>query len=89
MFIIGHDPNRQYGDFSYALKNPANVPGDNVSLQGSRYNNMGFSNTYPQSTGNFLEPSPEIAMYWTDTKIADIGYGALSNNNGFTERRSV
>lgn len=89
MFIVGHDPNRQYGDFSFALKNPANVPGSNVSMTGNRYNNMGFINSYPQSSGGFIEPSPEIAMYWTDTKIAEVGYGALTNNSGMAERRSV
>jgi len=25
MFIIGHDPHRQYGSYSFALKNPASI----------------------------------------------------------------
>lgn len=88
MFIIGHDPHRQYGSFSFALKNPASIRQN--STVDANQNGFGFSFTNSYPNNQQLNPgSSEIAMYWNDTEIKEIGYGGLTNNSGTSEMRNI
>ncbi len=88
MFIIGHDPHRQYGSFSFALKNPASIR-QNSNVDANK-NGFGFSFTNAYPNNQQLNPgSSEIAMYWNDTEIKEIGYGGLTNNSGTSEMRNI
>lgn len=88
MFVIGHDPNRQYGKFSFALKNPASIK-EQTSVSGTNGFRFGIAQNMPSVAANYAAASSELAMYWNDTEITQIGYGPVTNNTGYSERRNI
>ena len=89
MFVIGHDPFRQFGNFSFALKNPASIVGQ-TTVNGSGSFNFNIASQYPVAQGgDYKQANAEIAMYWSDSHITDIGYGSITNNTDYSDRRNI
>lgn len=89
MFVIGHDPHRQFGNFSFALKNPASIVGQTTTSGNGNFN-FSMASQYPSGpSGDYKRANAEIAMYWSDARITDIGYGSITNNTGYSDRRNI
>lgn len=83
-FIIGHDPHRQAGDFSFQIQTPASIP-QNTTTQTINVNQFSFGQKVQSSqTSLGYNTSNEIAMYWNDTSIKEVGFGNISNQDSYS-----
>ena len=76
VFVIGHDPHRQYGDFNFQLQTPAQISSNTTMTNNSTYQKK---ITQTQANNTSMYNYNEIALYWVDTKIEEVAYGNLQN----------
>lgn len=91
MFIVGHDPHRQFGDFTFQMKSPASIANNTTagSITGSIGLNFGFNQQIQSSQLASFGTNNELAMYWNDTEIKEVGFGGLTGSDTYTNPNNI
>lgn len=77
-FTIGHTCYGQYGDFSFAVKSPSTLPNNTSVSQINKKMQMSISQAVPTNLSQYNNYN-ELAVYWNDTEIKEVGFGNISN----------